>query len=336
MVSARPLCLLLGLACALGAACTDFEDPQVVIDMRILAMRADPPEILVPYDPAEPTRVDLADLAPIQVCVLVADPTEQRGLTWSMSLCPPTGSGRCRGNVPIFDLGGGTVGDPETSEEPVSMCAVVEPNADLLTVLAEALSADDLAGFGGISAQVTAQLGPEGRGGAGDDDTLFGFKRLRYSPELPADRVANTNPTVNRFVGARRPTGERGLDFDIPIGRCGEIEPFTVAPGERVALLPDEPAGVREEYAVPTFDGGERHFTENLTYQWHSTEGKWSPFESGGTIDVAGNEPPLDSTWTAPDDAELIGDGLDVRIWIVQRDERGGQTWYESCARVVP
>ncbi|HWM86618.1 MAG TPA: hypothetical protein VNO33_12290, partial [Kofleriaceae bacterium] len=77
------------------AACTDFEDPEVVVDMRVLGMRAEPPEIVVPYDPQDPTRVNLADLVPVEICALVADPADGRGLDYSMSLCRPTSSGRC-------------------------------------------------------------------------------------------------------------------------------------------------------------------------------------------------------------------------------------------------
>jgi hypothetical protein len=319
--------LLVGLA----PACTDFEDPAVVIDMRVLGMRAEPPEIVTPYDPENPTAVDIDDIGAVEVCALVADPTESRALRFSMALCPPTSSGRCGGDLPVFAMGEGEVEDPERSAEPIRMCAEIDPSPDLLLVLSEAVSADDLAGFGGISAQVALRVTPEGGG-----DTLFAFKRVRYSPQLPDERTPNANPTVDGFIGLREPTGERGLDFPIPLGRCGEVEPFPVSPGERVTLLPDEAEGARERYVVPTFDGGVRSFTENLTYQWHATEGDWSPFESGGTIDVAGNEPPIDSTWTAPSDRDIVGDGIDVRMWIVQRDERGGQAWYDTCARVVP
>ena len=27
---------------------------------------------------------------------------------------------------------------------------------------------------------------------------------------------------------------------------------------------------------------------------------------------------------------------LDVPLWIIQRDERGGTAWFESCVRVIP
>jgi hypothetical protein len=109
-----------------------------------------------------------------------------------------------------------------------------------------------------------------------------------------------------------------------------------VSPGERVTLLPREPDGAREAYVVPTFDGGSRSFTENLRYQWLATTGDFSRNNTGGELDVAGNSPPLDTRWLAPDDPDEVGGGLEVRMWIVQRDERGGQAWYDSCARVLP
>ena len=48
-----------------------------------------------------------------------------------------------------------------------------------------------------------------------------------------------------------------------------------------------------------------------------------------------GNPAPLNSTWTAPDASE-ISQPLDVSLWIVQRDERYGVHWYETCVRVSP
>ena len=321
----------LALAAASAAACTDFEDPETVVDMRIIGVMAEPPEIVVPFDPDDPTAVDLDAVAPVEVCALVADPADARGLHYSMALCRPTNSGRCIDVDTVVVLGGGQVEDPETAAEPVSMCATIAPDADLVAVIEESIDADSLGGFGGIQVQVELRVSPDGGG-----EELFAFKRVRYSPQLPAERVANTNPTVTSLIGVHEAGDQRGRDFPLPLGRCGEIEPFIVSPNQRVQILPDEAPGVREDYLVPTFEGGSRRFTENLTYQWHSTEGDWSPFTSGGTIDVAGNEPPLDSIWRAPNDPEVVGDGLDVRMWIVQRDERGGQAWYESCARVLP
>lgn len=333
---ARTAALVMLVAAA--AACdADFEEPEVVADLRILGMRADLPEVVLDVDPADPTDVDLADVPDVTVCAMVADPAETRGLEFEFELCRTTNSGRC---VPgddddiddflVVELGGGAIDDPE-SEAPGEMCATIPANGDLVAVIQRSVSADDLAGFGGVAVQVGLRVSP----GGGEED-IFGFKRVRYSPRVPVERVANTNPTLEGFTVARDPTGTRGLDFELPLGRCGTVEPFLVAPRERVTFLPREPEGTREEYVVPTFDGGERHYTENLTYQWHATAGEWSRFETGGTTDAAGNAPPLDSRWRAPDTEEVGDEPLDVRMWIVQRDERGGQAWYETCARVVP
>ncbi len=329
---------LAAAACLAGACDTDFEDPSIVLDLRILGMRAEPPEIVTPVDPDDPTDVDLADIPPVQVCALVAEPDRERGAHYRMRLCPPTGGGRCTGadegeeEQTVFDLAEADVGDPDTLGA-TDICATIEPSADLVVVVMQSVRADDLAGFGGIGVQVDLAVTPEG---GGDEDTVWGFKRVRYSPQLPAERVANGNPSLEGITGAREPTGERDRDFEIPLGRCGAVDPFLVAPGERITMLPREAEGAREDYVLPTFEGGARHYTENLRYQWHATAGDWTRFETGGTTDAVGNEPPLDTRWTAPDDPEEIGDGLDVAMWIVQRDERGGQTWYETCARVQP
>jgi hypothetical protein len=42
---------------------------------------------------------------------------------------------------------------------------------------------------------------------------------------------------------------------------------------------------------------------------------------------------PIDTEWRAPTD---IRDTTDVDIYIVQRDERLGATWYTTCVRVTP
>lgn len=324
--------LLLGLALANSGCDADFEDPNTVIDMRILGMRADMPEVLLPFDPDNPTDFDLTEVPDIEVCALIADPTENRGMTYTMTACPPRSDGRCRGDL-VVDMGGGTVGDPDAPDGAVNMCSTLAAGGDLVVVIQDSIRADDLAGFGGVRVMIGLEVTPEG-GSA--EDTLFGFKRVTYAPQLPDERTPNQNPTLESITGIRQATGQRGLDFEVPLGRCGEIDPWLVAPGENVTLLPREPEGAREVYVVPTFEGGSRTFTENLRYQWHTSHGDFSRFNSGGELDGAGNAPPLDTRFRAPRDPEVIGDGLDVQIWMVQRDERGGQAWFHTCARVVP
>jgi len=76
-------------------------------------------------------------------------------------------------------------------------------------------------------------------------------------------------------------------------------------------------------------------FTESLTYQWLTAAGSFSAASTGGPRDVTGNPAPLFSDFRAPPAKDLTG-VTDIPVWIVQRDERLGARWYETCIRVVP
>jgi hypothetical protein len=320
------------LTLALAGCDAGFASEEVVVDLRLLGIIASPPEIVTPLDPATPEAISVDDLGEVEVCALIADPGASRRLAWRMRACPPEGSGRCDGDAPSLIAGEGVIEDPEEAAVPAVPCGRVSGGPELVAILTESVRADDLAGFGNVAVMISLTVWPEGEDSATAE---FGEKDLRYAPMVPEGRVANTNPTLDALEVAREPTSGRGDDFDLPIGRCVDGATFPVAPGERVQVLPRETAGAREDYLVPTFEGGERRLTENLSYQFYATAGNWSRFSSGGQRDSAGNQPPLDSRWTAPDDLEAIGDGLDVQLWIVVRDERGGQAWYPSCAHVA-
>ena len=71
------------------AACGSFQDPDVVVDLRVLAMDSNVPEQVIDIDlqnPPPPAQL-LSQLVPAQVCALIADPAFSRRLRWSMTLC---------------------------------------------------------------------------------------------------------------------------------------------------------------------------------------------------------------------------------------------------------
>ena len=122
----------------------------------------------------------------------------------------------------------------------------------------------------------------------------------------------------------------------IPLERCAVAQqPLVVAPGQKVRLMPREPDDARETYVVPTIDGKSRTFTESLTYQWVVSAGTLSSGNTGGPHDAFGNPRPLSTDWTAPHADDLTGPTEDVRLWIIQRDERLGESWNETCVRVA-
>lgn len=316
----------LALTLALTACDPGFENPTEVLDLRPLAMVAEPPEQVLDLDPQNlPTPEQLlAMLQPITVCGLVGDPLE-RELRWKMTLCVEDTDVRCDESRPKVLLGTGVMPDPERALPRPQMCARIEPNLPLLLVLQSAIEADPLAGFSGIDLLVSWELEADGQA------TLYAGKRVRYAARQPAQRTANRNPTLTE-LRVRQGEAERPL----VLGRCvDQADPLTVRAGERVELVPIEPEGLRETYVLPTFEGEIREFTETIEYQWYTSSGTFASLGSGGKRDPFGNLPGVDNTFRAKP-AKDVPEPVEAEVWIVQRDERLGEAWYQSCIRVTP
>ncbi len=317
----------LALAAVLGG-CTTFEDPDIVIDLRVISMQADRPEQVVDVDLANPQQpaMLLQQLQKARVCATVADPGLDRELRYSLTLCSSNGEDRCSTDADTV-IGSGIVRDPETSPNPVQMCAWIEPNANLLGVLLDTLDGDVLGGLGGVDYIVQLAVG-----GADADPALdqFAVKWLRVAPRIPVARQANQNPTINRLEASV----ERAPAVTLEAKRCAEgAASLSVRTRDTVRLTPIESVGAREDYVVPTLDGMGRTFTESLTYQWVASAGGFSSGSTGGPRDVSGNPQPLFTDWRAPSAADLSGP-TDVSIWMIQRDERYGVQLRETCIHV--
>jgi hypothetical protein len=330
------------LACLAGAAgwgvagCTSFEDPDIVIDLRVLAMTASPPDQVIDVDLTEPVvPVDLlGQLVPSEVCALVADPGLDRRLAWSLTMCPLARGDRCEDDPPApqVPLGQGVLDDPDTTVPEPRLCATVEPTGDLLAVLLRVLEDDMLRGLGGLYYGVVLRVGGED---ADRDLDQYATKLLRVAPRIPETATGNTNPRLDR-VDATIDGGDGGAPVSLPLLRCPENPaPLELSPGATLRLLPIEPEGAREVYVVPTLDGKSQTFTENLTYQWVASAGGFSSGSTGGPRDISGNPAPLFTDYRAPGADDLDGP-TDVSLWIIQRDERLGVHAYQACIRVVP
>ncbi len=300
-----------------GAGCDPgFETASIVIDLRALAVRADPPEVVLDIDPMDPDSFDQLSIPPVRITGLFADPGTVRRLEWIMTACPPTQSLRCDDpEAPYIAVDFGTIQDPEGTfgSEQISAELTATP-----IILQESLRLDDAALLGGIGVQVELVIYPEG-----DDDlseAIYASKKVLYSPRIPETRVANSNPPAASLFVDGGPLGGQ---------RCGEGQTFHVTPGQVVVIDLVEAEGARETYQLPTFDGEVRTITENLRYSWYATAGSFSAETTGGPLDPFGNVPPLYSEWTAPEDEG------NVRFWLVERDERGGASWLERCFEVA-
>jgi len=322
---------------ALLAGCTTFEDPTIVLDLRVLAMTADIPDQIVDLDLEMPMPTEiLQQLQPATVCALVADPAQDRPLRWSMTLCLLDDEGRCDRALPFIELGSGLIEDPETASAAQRPCGLIEPaaySAKILAMLRAAVEANPVQALGGIDYTVVFTVG------AIDDRStdVYAAKHLRVSPRIPANRTANENPRFEFVDAALLGSGSLilpGTPTSGSSGRCAEIGAFEVPevrPGARLTLFPVEPVGTREDYVVPTLDGKTAMLTETVTYQWFATYGAWSDEFTGGGHDVLGNQSLLGSDWLAP---SSITGPLEVSLWMIQRDERYGARFFETCVRV--
>ncbi len=314
------------------AACGKFQDPNIAVDLRVLAMTASVPEQVVDVDPTNP---DISQLLPqlvaSEVCALVTDPNSaNRRLRWSMVLCPEGSDDRCDDSAPQVLLGQALSPGPDNSVPEPRMCATVQPDANLVGILVYSLKNDILRALQGEQYMVMLHVGEEN-----GDPTLdvYAAKALQITLRVPADRTPNQNPYLNE-IDATLP----GADpVPLPMGRCiDQSAPLEVPPSTKVRLTPIEPDGIHETYTIELLDGTFATFTESISYQWTAAGGSYSSGDTGGPHDRFGNLPPLFTDWTSPSKSDLGGLPTDIALWVVQRDERLGAAWYETCIRVVP
>jgi hypothetical protein len=205
----------------------------------------------------------------------------------------------------------------------------VRANGNLLGVLLDYINNDTLHGIGGVYYGVSLRVGGVD---ADEDLDLYAAKSLRIQPRIPPEIQANINPYLDHLEGAI----DGGNSVVLAPGRCwDQAAPLQIAAQSKLRIYPIEPDDARETYVVPTLDGMSRQFTESLTYQYVATAGGFSSGDTGGPRDPFGNPPQLWSDWTAPK-LKPTDHMLDVDLWIIQRDERLGVQWYQTCVQVLP
>jgi len=279
-------------------ACTpDLQGPEIVRDLRILAVQAEPPE----------ASIDLQTGAVEQVTVriLAVDPVERdRGVSMNGALCFPTVTGGCDG-VPSVAIGPPDPPDPSAATAagaPPSWTVQVPP-----AIVQAAVQQDDLKGFGGVRVQFSLQVDDGDPHGP-----VFAEKILLFSP--PGGTV-NHNPRLESLELTRD---------GVPAGTLQAGDLLSVRVGAEVGILPRLAAGEggAETYTAIDLQGKTVTPTEAPRYSFFTT--------SGGDLDVAtADEPPpgiKPLEGLARFTALRRGTGT---LWIVVRDGRGGVGWLE-------
>jgi hypothetical protein len=275
-------------ALAAAWACTpSFEGQEIVRDLRILAVQADPPEAAI--------DLSTGKTAPVQVRVLSVDPAPRGPLAADGSLCFPTDSGRCD-EVQSVPIGPAQM----VADEGPSWILQVPP-----AIAQAAVQDDDLKGFGGVRVQLSVSISdgdPQG--------PVFAEKVLLFSP--PGGSV-NHNPSIASLE----------LTNDgAPAGTVlpGDLPSFAV--GVPIGILPrlSQGEGGAETYTTVDLQGNPVTLTEAPRYSFFTLLGADLDTATGDEP-LPGTKPPKGLVRLTP---LQRGPG---RLWIVVRDGRGGIGW---------
>ena len=306
--------LVLGLV-----GCTpDFDEIWLVKDLRVLAVRATPPEQIFT---SVPTRV-----VPIEVEALVADPRDTtRVVEWEAWGCSPEENS-------CVDAG-----YSEQLVEPTTT-PLDQVRLDFVPSLAlveESLNRDRFRGFGGLPILIEFRIRANNSG----ESTIYAIKRLVYTFPLPyspvpVGKIANSNPSVESIDVGQGKTVEGASS---PVD-----EPIEVVGGTELALLPKPTSEAKETYVVVTADAealledpttptGTDEVEEFLSYNFFVTLGDLSNAATGGRPSPFVDNKKVDevsSTWSVPNvDATAT-------VWIVINDGRGGVDWRSFLVKI--
>lgn len=312
-------------ACGFG-----FERRSEVIDRRVLAIRAEPPEFIADGSPLPEV---------VKVSALVVEPNvgsepvayEWRTCTRGVALGEETPEGRKKGE-PDPATSRCDEADPDTlvasGQNALGELSSLEFGMAVPANLGPLLQVAASRGFP-VSTYVQAQLRVADERGEG----LYAFKRFVVSPPLPAGRVANKNPRVAAllFDGVPWPADKV---LEVPFNACAEDDKVKVADPKddtkeittcRHKVTPAYDPRDSEAYTVQQFDGQTLDLHEKLRFDWYVTQGSFSDQQTQEQTENAIGPLKRDSIttrWNEPSDPSGT-----ITLWVVVRDGRGGESW---------
>jgi hypothetical protein len=315
----------------LAGGCTpEFENPTTIIDLRLLGVRAEPPEVLIDLEAAMATGALAEPLPTITLLPLIIDPRGGgRPVHYRVQSCVVEPNEEARGGTQrpgrLVDTLGDTPCDPavgiiaEGTALPIAGGAVplavtFQPTVSLLM---EAARVDPLGIELGLPITVTFTV-------TAGDESLVAFKRIVFSRRLTPTQIPNQSPVIGGFK-LRTTRNETAKPLD-PRG------PPPVARGGARLFLSIEPA-VAESYPARNFSLAEKRFyteqvpRETLRYSFYATRGRFSPgFVSNEPSPLRTNQMINHEVAYEPPPDAGVRPGL-VDVYVVVRDERGGSSF---------
>ncbi|MBI3181560.1 MAG: hypothetical protein HYZ28_05415 [Myxococcales bacterium] len=299
----RPVAPLLAVA----AACVGPQDnPSLVKDLRVLGISLEPPELMAPACVEDPDVLAVF-ASRVTFTALIADPAgEGRTIQYELVACAHPSDRTCSraGDRIKLRSGEATAGELKLGISPGA--TLLEDGTPLLQRVAEQ---DEYKGLGGLRLPLSLRLK------AGEEE-VFARKLMVFSCRFFREMKQNLTPQLP------------GLRLDAE--SWGE-EPPELAGAGLFRIEPDSLEGLEEPYVVPSFKLRPVQLQESWKISWHSTSGRISPDETGGT-DLGGQRSRHRVEWTPSKSSARE----EVTFWAVVRDGRGGQSWLVRRARIKP
>jgi hypothetical protein len=337
---------LLTLPMVASACGSDLPSPSVIEKLRVLAVRAEPPE----PEPSESVTLSALVVEPL-VRQVDGGPTLPTSWLW-LACTPPAGASSTKpcGLSAERPLGSDGALPPPCDGTPRTLCTIGESPEPTLTPWPELVAETDSAQLlvtlivsdeeGGAVGCLRAAAEDEGRPQS-PDRCVLSTKRLTVSrpgrtvaPGVPASR--NHNPVLTGLAlldGSEATELSTSEGLFVPGGRL-VLGAYQSEASERVPELDSDGA----------YTG--REIYEGLTLSWFATAGLFDggrslfvPEGCRSAVDCPTSPPArgLTNGWRAPTVEELgrlspSGQGS-ARVWAVLRDDRGGVSYLSGVLR---
>ncbi len=314
----RPLTFTLTV---LLAGCFDFEPVEEVVDLRVLGIAAEPPEVMVVAAPAGGSGpagnvyTISEDPPPVAMTALVVNPRNPEPLTYEITACVWSSTYRCAewSATERMPVASGTA-------EPGEIEFDFAPSAQRLN---EWLALDPYRGFGGL--YVMLELRIEQPGEAVNHASKLVTYNVPFVPRAsdqdpPPPKLPNQNPRLTALKIDELPTLDE-TPVELAAGADAVLEPIF----NEDAAIETYPVVRIPSDAKPEL--GYVLLTEKLEFEFYVTDGALSRFELQSR-DPRGDPVELESTFTAPKE------GGSVTLWVVMRDDRGGASWVRRVLAV--
>lgn len=306
-------CLCVSVATGL-IGCGTLDSPDDVKDLRMLAVRAEPPDqILIPASLQAVPGV--SSTLPIDVTTLIADPNGNgRSIAYTLSTCARLNTDNRNCTTASVGYAAVSQGVTQASGGYTELSLPFVPSDDLLL---QALTNDPYHGTQGLWLPVQLEL-------TAGQDHVVGTKLLVYTlPPASGIYVPNANPNL-----AGVSVGDKDWTPAAPF-----VFSASGVPKDGYIINPVFNRADEQSYAQPTFEGGANPAQEAWLVDYFNTWGGMTPTTAGGASPTAASQALVPaSAFKPPADAQL-GPGL---FWFVVRDGRGGASWLVRSAQLLP